>query len=551
MKKKKNNQILFQSESENGGVTSFALDPEDIKAAIKNSKYSNEEVVSLRIEADDGEIKNVPIRMDQLRSIIKMAELSVSIVPKAISEYLIDMTAVYARGHKLKLVGRDHELEKVWFYLSQKKRNNVFLVGPADVGKTAIAREVIRQIATCECPKEFYETRVLMFEAESIQKVTNKVKFNVLLKAIANFIVKQKQKIILYIDDSFDMLTNAHLSELLYNFITKYNVPMITTSLEERMEEYFLEVDSMSKYLNVVYVEEPELDEIYPMIKNFIKKKEKEYSIKAPENVVQFGIYSSDLSASVSANPGNIVNIFERAFLEAKRKDKEVLDKESILSCYNSDLKTYNQMPQKEKKATAYHETGHYIAITKCKHITNRKIAYVTILPMDWYMGLTSSYFTKTEEETPGREWYVDVISISLAGRIAEMRVTEEYTGGAYGDLEHANELAKSMIMNLGLSDVCRNRYYGYQDLLFLSEKKKEEIDTEIQNIIDEAYKRAEQIIEENEELLKVIAEKLLKEEILTGQQLQEICDKHEKAKKRKTATKRRTTAKRSTSKKK
>ena len=528
MKKKK--ELIFRNISEDKKDDfNIRMDIDELKKIIITSKYGKDEILQLQFEDDNGEIKKIPIEMGQLRSIVKKAELSIPFVPRGISKYLIDITYIYSRKNISSLVGREHEIEKVWFYLSQKKRNNVFLVGLADVGKTAIAREVIRQIANNECPKEFYDTRVLMFDAEMIQKISNKLKYQMLCKAIVNFVVKNREKIILYIDDSFDMVTDNTLSEIFYYLITKYNVPILTTSLAERINEYFLDVDSLSKYLNLILVQEPELNEIYPMIQNFIKNKEKEYGIKAPENVVRFGIYSSELSESLSANPGNVVNLFERAFLEAKRKEKQELDKESILSCYNSNLKLYNKMPEKEKRATAYHETGHYIAIIKSKHITNRKIAYVTILPMDWFMGLTSSYFTQTEEETPGIDWYLDAIAISMAGRIAEMRITDEYTVGAMGDLSQANQIAKSAILKYGLSDVYRNRYFENEDYLLLSEKKKEIIDEEIQRLIDEGYARAEKIISENEDLLKRIAEKLLKEEILTGQQLEEICTKAEK----------------------
>ena len=530
----KKQNLIIPIKLDSGQVVQMQVDLDSLVQLVKEKQYPNETLLTMQLDTDDGESIKVPVKMSYLRSIVKAVELSKPIVPKVISPYLTDMTYLFCVKPKQKLVGRDHEVDKIWFYLSQKKRNNVFLVGPADVGKTAICREVIRQIANNSCPKEFYDTRVLLFEAASLLKVTNKRKFKMLYKMIINFIVKHKDNVILYIDDSFDMLTHDTLWEMLETLITQYNVPVLTNSLPENMQEYFLEMDTISKYVNIINIEEPELNEIEPMIRTFIKRKEKEYGIKAPETVVQFGIFSSPLSSSLSANPGNVINIFEKAFLEAKRKDKKQLDKASILSCYDTDLKHYNAMPISEKRATAYHETGHYLATYFSDRLKDRKVAYVTILPMVWFLGLTESYEKNDEEVNHSREYYLDYVAMLMAGRVAESRIKEQNMG-AYSDLKSANDIAKSIIMKFGLSNSPHNhnRYYDYEDFYLLSEEKKAEIDKEIQEIIDEGYRRAEKLISENEDLLKEIAEKLLKEEVISGKRLDNICKYFQQNKKR------------------
>ena len=223
-----------------------------------------------------------------------------------------------------------------------------------------------------------------------------------------------------------------------------------------------------------------------------------------------------------------MINIFEKAFLEAKRKEKEELDKASILSCYDTDLKHYNEMPETEKRATAYHEIGHYLTTVLSERLKDRKVAFVTILPMEWFLGLTETYLKNTEEVNHSKEYYLDYIAMLMAGRVAESRIKEQNMG-AYSDLKSANDVAKAMIMKFGLSESSHNcnRYYDYEDYYLLSEEKKSRIDEEVQQIIDEGYKRAEKLISDNDGLLEVLAEKLLKDEILSGQQLKEICDEY------------------------
>ena len=532
----KKQNLIIPIKLDSGQVVQMQVDLDSLVQLVKEKQYPNETMLTMQLDTDDGESIKVPVKMSYLRSIVKAVELSKPIVPKVISPYLTDMTYLFCVKPKQKLVGRDHEVDKIWFYLSQKKRNNVFLVGPADVGKTAICREVIRQIATNSCPKEFYETRVLMLEPTELVKIASKKKFKFIYKTLINFIVKHKNNVILYIDDSLDMLTHENLWDMLETLITRYNVPVLTNSLPENMQEYFLEIDTISKYVNIINIEEPELNEIEPMIRTFIKKKEKEYGIKASENVVQFGIFSSPLSDSLSANPGNVINIFEKAFLEAKRKDKKELDKASILSCYDTDLKHYNAMPESEKRATAYHETGHYLATYFSDRLKDRKVAYVTILPMVWFLGLTETYEKNDEEVNHSKEYYLDYVAMLMAGRVAESRIKEQNMG-AYSDLKSANDVAKAIIMKFGLSDSPHNhnRYYDYEDYYLLSEEKKSEIDNEIQQIIDEGYRRAEQLISEHEELLREIAERLLKEEVISGKRLDNICKYFHRNKKRRT----------------
>ena len=142
-------------------------------------------------------------------------------------------------------------------------------------------------------------------------------------------------------------------------------------------------------------------------------------------------------------------------------------------------------------------------------------------------------YYNYEEYAVHSREYYIDDIAFALGGRIAERKFTGLNSTGATNDLQQANDLARAMIMSWGFSKEGRNinRQYSYKDYYLMPESKKELIDKEVQDIIDEATMKAEQIINENEELLKIIAEKLYKEEILTGEQLEAICKEYEEQK--------------------
>ena len=511
---------------------------DELKQAIKYAKLgSNEENIKLQFKTQDDKTLTVPMQVSVVQTLIKKAELMVNLIPTTLDKYLVDVSQKFAKSQVMPLIGRDNEIEKTWFYLSQKTRNNVFLVGETDVGKTAIAAEIARQIATNQCPKEFFNKRMLMFNPEKILRIENDFSMEKTIKKIFNFLVKNRKEIVLYVDKALLMKTDYWLIKMLHALIIQYKIPFITTCSTKDFDTYFLKDDMIAKYLNEVYVEEPELEELQPMIKNHIELFEKRYKVKIDDNMIKFGIYTSCLSESISCNPGNVISIFEKAFLETRRKGKKNVDKQSILSCYNTYLKLYNNTSEDEKRMIAYHETGHYIVSQKCLNVKDEKIAFVSILPMMNFLGVNWPYKITGKTLNYSREYYVDQIAIYLGGRIGERLFTHKDTTGACSDLKSANMIAQNMIMYYGLSKDKTNKNrsyvneYGVSEYL-ISNEKKDLFDKEVQDIINEGAERAETILRDNKELLEVIAERLLVDEILTGEQLEKICKEYEEAKK-------------------
>ena len=537
MKKKKGYIALIAKVD--GKEERIEVSADELKQAIKKAKIGNnmEKNIKLQFATENDEILTVPMQMSLIQTLIKTAELMVNLVPIDLREYLVDVSQKFAKQQAMPLVGRDNEIEKTWFYLSQKTRNNVFLVGETDVGKTAVATEIARQIATNQCPKEFFNKRVLMFNPEKILRIEKDFWIEKMVKKIFNFLVINRKEIVLYVDKALFMKTDYWLVKMIYALIIQYKIPFITTCSTKEFDTYFLPDNMIAKYLNEVYVEEPELEELQTMIKNHIALFEKRYRVKIDDNMIKFGIYTSCLSESISCNPGNVISIFEKAFLETRRKGKKNVDKQSILSCYNTYLKLYNNTSEDEKKMIAYHETGHYIVSQKCQNVKDEKIAFVSILPMMNFLGVNWPYKITGKTLNYSREYYIDQIAIYLGGRVGERLLTHKDTTGACSDLDAANTIAQNMIMYYGLSKDKTNKNrsyineYGVKEYLISSEKK-DLFDKEIQDIINEGSERAETILRENKELLEIIAERLLKEEILTGEQLEEICKDYEKSKK-------------------
>ena len=536
--KKKNGYILLSIRREGKEDEIIKISADELKQTLKHAKIGKDaEDVELQFVTENEKMLTIPMRVSGVQTLIKSAELMVNLVPIALEKYLIDVSQKFAKKQVMPLIGRDNEIEKIWFYLSQKTRNNVFLVGETEVGKTAIAAEVARQLATNQCPKEFFNKRVIEFNPEKILRIEKDFLVKKIVKKIFNFLVINRKKIVLYVDKALFMKTDYWLVRMLYALIIQYKIPFITTCSTEDFDDYFLPDDMIAKYLNEVYVEEPELEELQPMIKNHIESLEKKYKVQIDDNMIKFGIYTSCLSESPSCNPGNVISIFEKAFLETKRKGKKNVDKQAILSCYNTYLKLYNNTSEDQKRMIAYHETGHYIVSQKCLNVKDEKIAFVSILPMMDFLGVNWPYKITGKTLNYSREYYIDQIAMYLGGRLGERLLTNKDSTGACSDLDDANTIARNMIMYYGLSKDKTNKNrsyineYGVREYL-ISNEKKDLLDKEIQDIINEGAECAETILKENKELFEIVAEKLLKEEILTGEQLEQICKEHEKSKK-------------------
>lgn len=535
---KKKEILVYLNVTIDGEVRTIQFQAEVLRAWLNELKIEpGQETVDLVFSLDGKSYTrtlNVKKEIPELKRAVKYAELiAEDIIPKSLQGYLTDLTQKLSNKKVCRVIGRDHEIEKAWFYLSQKTRNNVFLIGDKDVGKTAIATEIAKRIAIGECPKDFCDKRVLMLRPELLLKIENDYVYERKIKQLISFLVENKKKVILFVDKAIYMKTDINLIYILYACLKKYNIPLMVTSSEDNFEDYFYEDQSIAKYVNYIHIEEPELNEVEPMVRPYIRKLQKEYGIKISKKMIKYGIFTSELSDSVSANPGKVINIFERAFLNAKRKDKEEVDKQCILSCYDARIKEYSKMPEKEKRATAYHETGHYILSIMSKHRKNIKISCVSNLPMSYWAGVTMSYYDIEEYAVASKEYFLDYIAVALAGRIAEKKFTNLNSTGVAGDLIHANDVAKAMVMEWGFSENehNKNRQYDILDYYLMPEEQKQLINREIQDIIDEGTRRAEEVINENEELLKIIAEKLLVEEILTGEELEAICNEYEEGK--------------------
>jgi cell division protease FtsH len=247
---------------------------------------------------------------------------------------------------------------------------------------------------------------------------------------------------------------------------------------------------------------------------------------------------SVDLSIIARGTPGysgaELANLLNEAALLAARTNRKYVGMAELNEArdkvrWGRERRSL-AMSDENKKLTAWHEAGHALVNVILPH--THPLHKVTIIPRGPSLGSTMS-LPKEDILNYRRKEMLDMISMTMAGRIAEEMISGDISTGAGGDIQQATQMARAMVCQYGMSDRLGMVQYGEDDEFFLgrdmlrrktySEHTAQEIDAEVKRIIDQCYKVAKDIIEHHRDKLELIAQALLEFETLDGSQVIEI----------------------------
>jgi len=240
-------------------------------------------------------------------------------------------------------------------------------------------------------------------------------------------------------------------------------------------------------------------------------------------------------SGFVGADLANMVN--EAALLAARKGRKLVTmaDFNEAVERSSAGLEKKSRiMREDEKLRVAYHEAGH--ALVSYSLPNTDPVHKVSIIPRGLAaLGYTmyrpeQDRFLITQGELESR------IQTLLAGTVAEELIFDDVSSGAQNDLERATEIARSMVMDYGMSRLGRVNFRESNRSPFLvtgevsrmqthSEQTAREIDQEVKRIIDEGLQRTRHILESRRAALVAISEELIKQEVIDATQLKQLIE--------------------------
>ena len=221
----------------------------------------------------------------------------------------------------------------------------------------------------------------------------------------------------------------------------------------------------------------------------------------------------------------DIENLLNEAAIFAARASRKQIIMKDIYEAFNKVIagpaKKSRLVTEADKRITAYHEAGHAITAKCLKHADS--VHEVTIIPRGNAGGYTM-FRPKNDDVYTSKNKWLDQISISLGGRVAEELVIQDITPGAVGDLQQCSAIARKMVSEWGMSKL-GPVYYGTEHEVFLgrdfqpqhtySEEVAKEVDEEIKSIIDSCYKRTHEILEGKLDILHNMAKLLIERETI------------------------------------
>ena len=230
----------------------------------------------------------------------------------------------------------------------------------------------------------------------------------------------------------------------------------------------------------------------------------------------------------------DLQNLLNEAAILATRAQRPIIIgsdvSEAMMKVIAGPEKRSRVRTVRDQRITAYHEAGH--AVTMHYLETADPVHHITIIPRGRSLGTTWSLPGEESSHMTRNEMFEDIVGL-LGGRAAEEIVFRDITTGASNDIDRASQTARDMVARYGMSKKLGTISYLSDDEVFIggsygktksySEQVAGTIDEEVKAVIDAAYDRCIQLLTGNRDKLDAVAEFLLKNENMTGDEFRAI----------------------------
>ena len=269
--------------------------------------------------------------------------------------------------------------------------------------------------------------------------------------------------------------------------------------------------------------------------------------VKGREEILKVHTRKKPLDIDVNLNvlakrtPGfsgaDLENLANEAALLAVRKSRKSITmdemEEAITRVIAGPEKKSKVITEHDRRLTAYHEAGHAVVMRSLPNAD--PVHEISIIPRGRAGGYTMHFPNEDTSYTSKSKLKDEMIGL-LGGRVAEQLILGDISTGAKNDIDRVSSIARSMVMEYGMSNKIGTISYGSnQNEVFLgrdlgkernfSEELGSEIDKEIKRFVDEAYSNAEKLLKENMNKLHAVAKALLEKEKLAAEEFEEIYD--------------------------
>ena len=458
-------------------------------------------------------------------------------LPKNLSDFVTVLSSKYKGVSECEILGRDKECRDTMRILQKRGKKNVILVGEAGVRKSSIAEKIAYDIANGNCPDSLKDNVVFQLNVNSsIAGTTLRGMAEERFKFLIEYLEKH-ENVILFIDEIHMAIgageTSAKgendMSNALKPFLASSKAKVIGATTEKEYNKIIATDSAFKRRFKKIVVKEPKSKDVYPMLKNAIKAHEKFHGVTISKEMVEYAILISACFNNTTKNPDRTNDLIDTSMVIAKEKGLKEVTRECILENFDINFEKFKNMSIEEKKATAYHEAGHYLVWRLSSNILKgEKGIAVSIMPAEGYLGVTV-FDDMTDEVNinPNRDYFIKSFASDLAGRIAEELFVLDVNSGASADLKNANKKAYTMICNYAMNN--KDDYLTFiedNNYHMINEKTIDYINQERAKLLKDASEYAKGILNDNRELLDKLVNALLEKGILDENDLNEIFSK-------------------------
>src|SRR3954452_7399848 len=218
----------------------------------------------------------------------------------------------------------------------------------------------------------------------------------------------------------------------------------------------------------------------------------------------------------------DLANLCNESAILAGRNSRDFItqaDFEDAFERVVAGLQSRKVITDHEKRVVAWHEAGHALVSELLPSVD--KVQKVSIVPRGKALGYTLN-LPQEDRYLKSRQELIDYMKVLLAGRVSEQITFGRVTTGAADDLKRVTDIARSMVYEYAMGTSIRSHQVPSDDFT-VSEALRQTRDEEVQEIAEEAYRGATELLTDHRDLLDQIAERLLAQEVIEREEIKEI----------------------------
>jgi cell division protease FtsH len=269
-----------------------------------------------------------------------------------------------------------------------------------------------------------------------------------------------------------------------------------------------------------------------------VREREEILKVHAKNKILAPSVKLKNIAERTPGYSGaDLENLLNEAALLAVRRNKDAITMEEIDEASDRVLmgpaKTSRKVTEYEKKIVSFHEAGH--AVSGIVLPNGEEVHKVTIIPRGMAGGYTQMLPREERTLVYTKDDLEAQITTLLSGRVSEEMFMNEISTGAADDFKKATKIARSMVTEYGMSSLGPVQFEHKSESVFLgrdynqsknfSDQVALQIDEEVKKIIDECYKRSQDILKKQKKLVEILADTLYTKETLTKEEIYELVE--------------------------